>query len=281
MQLRAGASKTIARPQFRELAPSQFIDPENDRIFIGNPFLVDSELLNLDARYEWYFAGSQFLNFGVFYKDIDKPVEVIVNEAGSELQTSFINAPSARLYGAEFEVRKYTRLFGSLPFFADKRFLTAFNYTYSKAEIQVEAGDQVFPLAGAGQPRPALELLRDGQPLQGQSEHLANVQLGWESDNEETGSQATFLLTYVSDRVSARGRPGQPDFIESPGVRLDFTLRKGFQVAGRLFSFGLEAGNLLGEDFEEFQELGGRRIDLNTYDMGRSVSFSVGLKFGG
>ncbi|MBW3559923.1 MAG: outer membrane beta-barrel protein [Proteobacteria bacterium] len=281
MQLRAGASMTIARPQFRELAPSQFIDPENDRIFIGNPFLMDSELLNLDARYEWYFASGQFLTAGLFHKDIERPVEAIVNEAGSELQTSFINAPRAVLYGAEFEVRKLTRLFQSVPFFATKRLLTALNYTYSKAELRVEAGDEVFPLAGAGQPRPAPELLRNGQPLQGQSEHLLNLQLGWESEDEQTGSQATLLLTYVSDRVSARGRPGQPDFVESPGVRVDLTLRKGLEIAGRVFTLGFEARNLLDEDFEEFQELGGERIDLNTYDLGRSVSLSFGTRFGG
>jgi outer membrane receptor protein involved in Fe transport len=281
MQLRAGASKTIARPQFRELAPSQFIDPENDRIFIGNPFLVDSELLNLDVRYEWYFASRQYVTAGLFYKDIDRPVEAIVNEAGSELQTTFINAPRATLYGAEFEARKYTRLFETIPLFADKRFLTAFNYTYSKSELRVEAGDEVFPLAGAGQPRPALELLRDGQPLQGQSEHLLNFQLGWESDDDDVGSRATFLVTYVGDRVSARGRPGQPDFVESPGLRLDFTARKGFAVAGRVFTVGFEARNLTGERFEEFQELGSDRIDLNTFDIGRSVSFSLSTTLGG
>src|SRR3546814_5635115 len=53
-QLRFAASQTIARPQFRELAPQQYLDLDNDRLVIGNPFLVDSELPNLDARYEWY-----------------------------------------------------------------------------------------------------------------------------------------------------------------------------------------------------------------------------------
>src|SRR5690606_25235832 len=54
-QLRVGLSKTIARPQFRELAPQQYLDLDSDRLVIGNPFLVDSELINFDARYEWYF----------------------------------------------------------------------------------------------------------------------------------------------------------------------------------------------------------------------------------
>ena len=37
MQLRFGASQTIGRPQFRELAPQQYLDPDSDRLFIGNP----------------------------------------------------------------------------------------------------------------------------------------------------------------------------------------------------------------------------------------------------
>jgi len=67
-QLRFGVSKTIGRPQFRELAPQAYTDPESDRIFIGNPYLTDTEILNLDARWEWYFGRQQFVTAGVFYK---------------------------------------------------------------------------------------------------------------------------------------------------------------------------------------------------------------------
>ncbi len=55
MQLRVNASKTVARPQFRELAAQFYQDTESDRLFIGNPFIVDSKLTNFEARYEWYF----------------------------------------------------------------------------------------------------------------------------------------------------------------------------------------------------------------------------------
>ncbi len=75
MQLRFGASKTIGRPQFRELAPQQYTDVESDRTFIGNPYLVDTEILNIDARWEWYFARDQYVTAGLFYKDLDKPIE--------------------------------------------------------------------------------------------------------------------------------------------------------------------------------------------------------------
>src|SRR5690606_6483190 len=41
-QLRLNASKTIARPQFRELLPILYYDPESNRSFRGNPLLEDS-----------------------------------------------------------------------------------------------------------------------------------------------------------------------------------------------------------------------------------------------
>jgi outer membrane receptor protein involved in Fe transport len=117
----------------------------------------------------------------------------------------------------------------------------------------------------------------DGDTLQGQSDHLANLQFGWEDENAK--SQATLLLTYVSERISARGRTGFPDLIQGETVNLDFTYRKGFEVMGKEMEFGFEARNLLGEDSEEFQELGGGRVDTNTYDLGRGVSFSISAKF--
>jgi len=238
---------------------------------------VDSELLNLDARYEWYFATGQSFTIGAFYKDIDKPVETIVNEGGSNLQTTFLNAPKAILYGAEIDVKAYFDLPFEASFFSDKRWLVSANYTWTQSEVQVEAGDVVYPLSGLGAPRPATDYVTDGDQLQGQSEHLFNVQFGWEDDNAQ--SQATILLGYVSERISARGRTGFPDLIQDPGVILDFTYRKGFTVLGREMEFGFEARNLLGEDFEEYQELGGGRVDTNTYDLGRSFSFSLTARF--
>lgn len=279
MQVRLGASKTIARPQFRELAPSQFIDVDTDRIFFGNPFLRDSELMNYDARYEWYFGARQFLTAGLFYKTIDAPIEQVLNPAGSEIQTTFLNAPTATLYGGEIEARKYFEVLPNLGFFATKRFLVGANYTYTSSEVEVGEGDVAFPLSSAGAPRPATDFFTDGQPLQGQSDHLANLQFGYE--DEAARSQATLLLNYASERVSARGPAGQPDAIQDPGLQLDFTFRKRFAVMGRDFSFGFEARNLLDEDSEEFQELGGGRIDLNRFDLGRSVSVSFGATFGG
>lgn len=277
MQLRFGASRTIARPQFRELAPQQYLDPDSDRLFIGNPYLVDTELTNFDVRWEWYFGEGEYLTAGAFYKQLDKPVEAVVNEAGATIQQTYINAPEAALFGVETEYKKYFDSPFDHAFFGDSRVFLAFNYTWTDTEVSVGPNDVVFPLAGGGAPRPAAELVRDGSQLQGQSEHLANLQFGLEDAN--TGSQAILLINHASERISARGRPGQPDLLNDPGTFVDLVLRRGFNYGGHDLVVSFEARNLLGEDYEEFQELGGGRVDINKYDLGTSFSLSLTARF--
>lgn len=272
-QVRVGASQTIARPQFRELAPQQYLDPDSDRLFVGNPFLVDSKLLNLDARVERYLPGGEFFTAGVFYKDIDKPVESVVNEAGATIQQTYINAPKANIMGAEFEAKKYFDFGWTHEHLVNKNWLVQANYTYSKSEVKVGAGDVVFPLSASGQPRPALEYIKNGSKLQGQSEHLVNVQFGFEDDVAD--SHATFLMTWVSDRITARGRPGQPDLVQSPGITLDFNYRKGIRVWDEEFNLGFGARNLLDTDFKEFQQQGPNIVYNNRYTTGTSFSLSL------
>ena len=279
-QLRLGASKTIGRPQFRELAPQAYTDPESDRIFIGNPFLVDTEILNLDARYEWYFARQQFVTAGVFYKNLDKPVEAVIVDVGNQRQQSFLNAPEATIFGAEFEVKKYFEFPDQNAFVSNKRWLVQANYTWSDSEVSVGDDDTVLTLGGAGSPEPAAFFIQDGSRLQGQSEHVANLQLGWEDDTAR--SQATFIVNYVSERITARGAgtgaSREPDFVQEPGVFLDFVYRKDFTVMDRDLGFALELRNLLGTDFDEYQELG-NKIRVNQYDLGTSGSISLTARF--
>lgn len=277
MQLRLGASKTIARPQFRELAPQQYFDPDSDRLFIGNPYLQDTELTNLDARIEWYFGANQYLSGGVFYKDLEKPVESVVSEQGSTIVQTYVNAPKASLYGFEIDAKKTFTMPIDGAFFNSKEWLIGANYTYSSSDVKVGSGDVVYPLAGSGAPRPASDYVKDGSQLQGLSKHLANVQFGYE--DKEARAQATILATYVSKRISARGRPDQPDLLQEPGVTVDFTYRKGFDLMDRELEFTFKARNILGEDFEEYQTLGGGRVDANTYDLGQSFTFSLSHRF--
>ena len=280
MQLRLHASKTIARPQFRELAPQIYQDFESDREFTGNPFLTDSALFNLEARYEYYFARNQRLTIAGFYKKIDNPIEAAAFFAGGgQLRTGFANAPEATLYGVEIEAQAHLPL-ASLggPFFASRRLLLIGNYTYTQSQISADASIIFGPDL---QPVGANLLFRDGAPLTGQSDHLANVQIGIE--DTESLSQATFLISYASERVTNRGPIQgllrQPDIIERPGLRLDFVLRQEVRLFGVNTELKFEARNLTGQDYQEFQRADGNRIDIIAYQVGQSFSFGVTAHF--
>ena len=139
------------------------------------------------------------------------------------------------------------------------------------------AGDTVLTQSGLGVPEDARFYVVDGSRLQGQSEHVANLQLGWEDDVAR--SQATFIVNYVSERTSARNIAGNPDLIQEPGAFLDFVYRKSFDVMGRELGFGLELRNLLGTDYQEYSERGGTKINVNSYDLGQSASISLSARF--
>jgi len=277
-QLRLGASKTIARPQFRELAPQQYTDPDNDRLFFGNPFLVDSELMNLDLRYEWFFGAGEYFTAGLFHKRIDNPVEAVIGDfGGNQLFQGFLNAPEATLHGVELEFKKYFD--PEAAWLQGGRLYFATNYTWSRSEVNAGENDTVIPPGFNGAPQAARSFVRDGSRMQGQSEHIGNVQFGVE--NEDADLQATLVANYVSERISVRGRAGQPDYIEEPGTTLDLVVRKGLDFGYRHFkpSVRFSARNLLDTRHEEYQEVGGSRIDLYSYEPGISYDLSLTVEF--
>tara|TARA_R100000501_G_scaffold13654_4_gene24988 strand:+ start:11650 stop:14451 length:2802 start_codon:yes stop_codon:yes gene_type:complete len=284
MQFRVAGSRTIARPQFRELAPQQFLDIESNRTFIGNQFLQDSELTNAEARLEWYIGRNENISLAGFYKNLDNPIEAVAFVQGEAFFTTFANAPSAELYGAEAELTKRFALadwLGDSDFSLSRDFVLIANYTYTKSEIVV--GDEQV-LNNEGRLVAADTLFTDGEPLTGQSDHILNLQLGLE--DSDTLSQQTILLSYASERVTSRfigatagGGTAAIPFKEEPGVQLDVVIRQGLDLGGIEAELKLEARNLLNEDYEEFQEFNGSRIDRNTFDRGRSYAVSLGVTF--
>ena len=278
LQFRLSGSKTIARPQFRELIYQPYFDPESNRQYLGNPLLTDSQLYNGEARLEWYFAPEQRVSVSGFYKKIKKPIEAFVSTLNDNLVTSYANAPEAQLYGAEFEAQKYFDLSAMGGWFADRRAVAIANYTYTKSKLKVSDTDHVAVFAAASSI--AADYFRDGSPLTGQSDHIVNLQFGFE--NTERLSQQTILVTYGSKRVVSRGlrgSPPQPDVIEKPGLQLDFVAREGVTLLKHELELKFEVRNITGTRHQEYQATGSNRIDFNTYDLGTTVAASASLKF--
>ncbi len=277
MKFRLSGSKTIARPQFRELIFQNFFDTDSNRTFRGNPLLTDSQLYNAEARYEWYFDRDQRFTVAGFFKRIDKPIEAFSSFDDNSVITSFANAPTADLYGVEIETQKYFDLsgLGDEGFFSTRRAVVIANYTYTQSKIAVKAGDTVAVFNSST--TNALDFFSNGSPLTGQSDHLVNLQLGME--DTERLSQQTILLTYASDRVTSRGASGQVDIKEKPGFQLDFVAREGFTVWGKEAELKFEARNLTNTKYQEFQQNGENIIFYNRYKQGISASIGVEINF--
>src|SRR5690606_23418451 len=93
MQVRLNVSKTIARPQFRELMFQLYYDPATNREHRGNPLPTDSELANAELLYEWYFAPEQRFSVAGSYKKIERPIEAFTGFNDNLPVTTFANAP--------------------------------------------------------------------------------------------------------------------------------------------------------------------------------------------
>lgn len=286
-QLRLAASKTINRPQFRELTPSIFVNTDTDDRFVGNPFLRNSKSTNLDARLEYYFSANQFFTIGGFYKDFTDPIEeFIFNGLGESNATSFLNAPSAELFGVELEFEKKWDLgeIGS-DWWAGKDFVLRSNYTYTDSSVSANGDVSITPpsvnpaqgvtplvLSASG-------LYTDGRALQGQSDHLANLQLG--IDDYENGWEATLLLNYSSERIRAVEdlSNGLPSILEQLPLSLDFVYNHDLTIGGGEYTLGFKIQNILNEGYEATQTLGDSQIIVDDFDIGTTFAASLKRRF--
>ncbi len=270
LQIRLGLSQTIARPTFRELSPTLFIDVDTDRVIAGSLYLQNSEIDNIDLRAEYYFGLNQFLTGGIFYKEILNPIEEIVNESGDLIITSYQNVPMAEITGFEIE---YEQIFEAI-MDSNNDLIVKFNYTDTESEVIVNPGDTYINSLGTSVN--AQNLLANGRDtrLQGQSDSIANFQIGL--DNLQDQSEATLIVNYVSDRVRARGIDVLPDIIEEPPLSVDFTYSRVLSYSNYDLKLSLELRNLLDEEYYASM----RNIAIyDQYDLGQSASLGFKVSF--
>ena len=270
LQIRLGLSQTIARPSFRELSPTLFLDVDTDRVIAGSLYLQNSEIDNIDLRAEYYFGLNQFLTAGIFYKEILNPIEETVNESGDLIITSYQNVPMAEITGFEIE---YEQIFEAI-MDSSNDLIVKFNYTDTESEVIVNPGDTYINTLGTSVN--AQNLLANGRDtrLQGQSDTIANFQLGL--DNLQDQSEATLIINYVSDRVRARGIDVLPDIIEEPPLLVDFTYSRVLDYPNYDLKLSLELRNLLDEEY--YASMSNIAI-YDQYDLGQSASLGFKVSF--
>jgi len=193
-QLRFVVSQTVARPDFKETSNATFYDPEFDFRVRGNPNLEVSDIINYDLRWEKYWSDQESVSIALFYKDMDKPIERVVQPASGTAGNSrtYQNAETAEILGIEFDGRKEFPLDEGYT----KSFFVAVNASYLDSEVTLLNAEQ--------------------RELQGAPDYTANLIFGYDDINN--GHELTLLLNQVGDTIVDVGVSGQPDIIQQPAL---------------------------------------------------------------
>jgi outer membrane receptor protein involved in Fe transport len=243
--LRASASQTLSRPEYREIANVSSFEPIGGLITFGNPDLQRALIQNYDLRWEWYPRSGEVLSLAVFAKQFRDPIErVFVIQTGA-LANGFVNAEKADNYGVELEVRK------SLDFLSTSLapFTLFANTTLMRSKITPGAD----------------VLTSDDRPMVGQAEYVVNGGLSFASAG---GVNATALYNVVGERIIEAGAQPFPDAYEEARHVLDFSVQ--VPVFGNT-SLKFDAKNMLDAPYRITQ--GG--ILRSRYKAGRVLSLGA------
>ena len=259
--LRLGASRTLARPQLRELAPFAYADYAGGYLTVGNPELHRSLIRNFDLRWETFPGGNAVVAASAFYKSFVDPIEVAVLPS-TELLKTWVNGGTANNWGFELEMRSgLGRLAPALSALSVNA-----NVTLVRSEVNVPAVVRVYIPGEGGTDLPVVEKNRS---LQGQSPYIVNLGLVYAGD----GTTVSALFNRFGRRIHAVGGQATPDIYEEAGNQLDFVAERGIDGRAKV---KLSASRLLGSTvrFTQYDGL------LRRWDNGRTLSLSVGWETG-
>jgi hypothetical protein len=229
---RFGLTRTLARPQLREITPflSSSYDtglgiPGVDPQVQGNPDLELTKITNLDLRFEHFPTLREVLAFSVFYKHFVRPIEEVIVPGSAAGIASYENADGADLIGVELEARQALGKWSPVldPFTA------IVNLTLAHSNVNL--GDK----SGAA--------TNPSRPMSYQSPYIVNVALDYA--NEGIGSTVRLLYNVSGPRITRVGRNGLPDTYEQPRQLMDASVA---QRLSKRFELKATGQNLFGSD---------------------------------
>ncbi len=235
--LRLSYFKGISRPNLYELIPAVTSLNNDYYTEAGNPLVKHSQAHNLDFRYEYFGPAASQLLAGVFYKHITNPIEygfAQVATGVSYYQPQ--NFGTAVNFGAELVFTKYFHNLG-----------VTGNYTYTHSSITTtkrvyyRAADGTLTNADAGQATTEYPTApTQTRPLQGQSDHIANLSLLYRS--EKAGFNAQLAGVYTGRRINLVSPYRDLDQWQRATTQLDFSAEQKLPLHLTVF---LKVANLL------------------------------------
>ncbi len=158
VNLRASYYRTLARPEFRELASSSVYDYELLAFQQGDPNLKEAKIDNGDIRFEFYPQAGQVISVSAFYKRFHNAIESFNNDGTGSRTITYINTDKVNVYGIEFEFRKTLDFIAQTDFLKKTTFYTNVSIIKSKIETR----------------NTGINLLEPNRPMVGQAPYVIN-----------------------------------------------------------------------------------------------------------
>ncbi|MBD5779028.1 TonB-dependent receptor [Pelagicoccus sp. NFK12] len=257
--LRFAYSKTLARPNFRELSPFGSFDNVGGEVFIGNSSLTRTRIENFDLRYEWFLEGTDLLAFSVFSKDMHNPIE----QNYSEGQLTYVNVDEGTVSGVEFEARR------RLAFLSNENSEFSVGGNFSILESEVDRSQE--ELIEKRLRDPDVSLTRE---LQGQSSLIGNLDVFW--NRIEKGESYSFVYNHTGESLYLVSRDGLPDVYQAGGDSLDFiysrSLPRGYKMKLSIKNILDDGNQIFWDDFDE-------HLVYSDVSKGRTISLSFSKRF--
>lgn len=264
---RVSASRTVNRPEFRELAPFDFFNFTENNSVVGNPSLKRGQINNFDLRYELYPSQGEAITATVFYKNFSNPIEFSTDgQSNQDLRKfTYRNAETAYALGFELDIRKKLTFLGASEWL--NNFIAFTNVSFIKSQVDV-----------------VTFLGTEKRPLQGQSPFLINA--GLQFNTTKSGFSTSLLYNRIGDRIYVVGiDEGYPAWIDKGRDVIDLQISKRLLKNKAEIKFNLS--DLLAQDFLiyqnftdyklRFRENDSRSIFRSNQGSNLSISFSYNI----
>lgn len=257
MNIRAAFSKTVIRPDLKDLVRNYTYDFQAFRFVTGNPDLKSTSIANYDLKFEWFPTAGEILSVGAFYKTMIDPIEYGENvETNTYTGRLAINTGDAIVKGVELEFRK------KLSFIASAAWLQNVTLFGNGALLHSEVKERVIY-------HPYFDFSPE-HPLTGQPRYIVNG--GITISAFKNTFDATFTYNRTGDYIFQLGSSNYvgggsaklpngdkilqvPDFIQQARDLVDISVRQSLFKGKMLLKANV--ANLLARKLVIFQDLNG------------------------
>ncbi len=282
--LRLAASKTITLPEFKEIAPFEYVSATG-QITRGNVDLEASNVYNLDLKWEFFPTNKELISATAFYKNIKDPINRVLDRGSAGVFSFFNSGEEATIYGIELDANV------NLTSSEEENGINLdlgvnFSRMWHNQDLKTNFNDDG-TLARTFQYNNKTEV-----GLQGASDYIVNTSLNF-STNWEREFNANISGNYASDKIFALGSApdSQTDansvlynneIIEEGFVTLNATLSQ--ELSERLL-LRFKAQNILNPEIKRTQDVlplsGGVQTENNqtTRSYTRGAVFTLGINY--